>query len=361
MPNNHLTLAVAGARKTQGIVDACVSAQPGSRILVLTYTKANQEALVERLAGKVPAGVTVEVRGWFSSLIADWVRPFVPFLYPGKRVHSFDFKSEPQIGQANASYVRYFNSQGGVRRVHLAQLAHRLLDASNQVAVRRLERMWDAIYIDEVQDLCGYDLELLDALFDSDIQLEMVGDVRQAIILTNPQEQKNSPYKFMKVWNWFRERETQGRLVITQSSETWRCRPEIAEFADSLFDPEWGFEATTSNNAVETRHDGLFLVRSEDVPAYLHTHNPLFLRDGANSGRTLTYDFTNFGVAKGMTVERVLVLPTGPIKNLLTRSTALEDRPACKLYVAVTRAEQSVAFVLDTPGNSVIPYWIPGA
>lgn len=43
--NNHLTLAVAGSRKTQGIVDACAAADINERILVLTYTTANQEEL----------------------------------------------------------------------------------------------------------------------------------------------------------------------------------------------------------------------------------------------------------------------------------------------------------------------------
>jgi DNA helicase-2/ATP-dependent DNA helicase PcrA len=41
-PSNRLTLAVAGSRKTQGLVDSCKAADPSERILVLTYTSYNQ-------------------------------------------------------------------------------------------------------------------------------------------------------------------------------------------------------------------------------------------------------------------------------------------------------------------------------
>jgi hypothetical protein len=187
----------------------------------------------------------------------------------------------------------------------------------------------------------------------------MVGDVRQAILLTNPQEQKNSAFKFMKVIDWFRAREAVGRLEIIHRSETWRSRPEIAQFADSLFDSTWGFAATKSNNLTTTDHDGLYLVHPDNVAAYLDAYSPLFLRNAASSGRSLPYDFMNFGVSKGMTVQRVLVLPTDGIRKLLMKKTPLEDLAASKLYVAATRAEQSVAFVLDLPGDSSIPYWVP--
>jgi DNA helicase II / ATP-dependent DNA helicase PcrA len=39
---NRLTLAVAGGRKTSSIIDACCQAGTEDRILVLTFTQANQ-------------------------------------------------------------------------------------------------------------------------------------------------------------------------------------------------------------------------------------------------------------------------------------------------------------------------------
>lgn len=56
----------------------------------------------------------------------------------------------------------------------------------------------------------------------------------------------------------------------------------------------------------------------------------------------------NYGFSKGLEFERVLIFPTGPIIRWLSSgdSSAI-SRSSAKLYVAITRASQSVAFVHD--------------
>lgn len=253
---NHLILAVAGSGKTQGIVDACCSLRACERVLVLTYTKANQDEMRARLAAQAGLCGNVEVMGWFSFLISHFVRPFLPFLYPGKRVCGFDFESPPQRYTKTEEYKRYFNSTGQVRRVHLAQIAARVEAASGQCATRRLARLYDRIHIDEVQDLSEYDLEVLTLLMDSVIPIDMVGDVRQAVIATNERGSKNKAYMYMGIWIWFLQAERSGRLTITQRAETWRCRPEIAAFADSLFEARrvfWRLRVSRRSQCPEER------------------------------------------------------------------------------------------------------------
>lgn len=356
--NNHLTLAVAGSGKTQSIVDACVAADPAERILVLTYTAANQQELRDRLATSAGDRHNVEVRGWFSFLLADFVRPYVPFAYHGTRVHGFDFKSEPQQGTSNDQWRRYFNKQGEARRVHLSQLAHRVNGAASGKPIARLERIYDRIFIDEVQDLCGWDLEVLRLLMSSRVPLEMVGDVRQAILLTNGREAKNKKYQYMKIWDWFRSEQKARRLEISQENKSHRCRPEIVALADSLFDGDLGFDSTISLNSTSTPHDGIFLVRSKDVAAYVETFQPLLLRRTANSGKAFdSLEPMNIGVSKGLGRDHVLIVPTAEVKKLLQLGTPLEQQRAAYLYVAITRARQSVAFIMDDPGGSSHPYW----
>jgi DNA helicase II / ATP-dependent DNA helicase PcrA len=358
--NNHLTLAVAGSGKTQGIVDACIAAGSGQRILALTYTSANQEELKCRLATQAGDRYNTEVSGWFSFLISHFVRPYLPFAYAGQRIRGFDFKSEPQQKVPNEAWTRYFNRSSEARRVHLAQLAHRVAEAADGAPLRRLERIYDAIYIDEVQDLCGWDLEVLKLLMTSTIPLHMVGDVRQAILVTNNRESKNKQYKFMKVWDWFNAQERARRLTISQECETRRCRPEITELADSLFAPSMGFHSTVSRNVSTTDHDGIFLVKPSDVEAYMQAYEPLLLRRMATSGRELNHLHPmNIGLAKGLQRKHVLVHPTNDIKRLLLKGSRLEEQAAAYLYVAVTRAEQSVAFIVDEPGDCRYTRWSP--
>lgn len=358
--SNHLTLAVAGSGKTQGIVDACSAAHPEERILVLTYTSTNQQELIERLGTQAGDHHNVEVSGWFSFLMGSFVRPYLPFAYPGQRLQGFDFKSAPQQGVANEEWNRYFNQHGEARKVHLAQLAHRVNEASENAPIRRLERVYSRIFIDEVQDLCGWDLEVLRLLMSSSVSLEMVGDVRQAIIVTNERETKNSPYKYMKIWDWFQKQEKAGRLSISHKIETKRCRPEIVSFADSLFSEEKGFQKTVSQNTSTSHHDGLYLVREADVDSYMQEFSPLLLRRTKTSGKYLdVYSPLNIGKAKGLGSTHVLIYPTGEVKKLLQKGTPLEEVRAAYLYVAVTRARQSVAFILDSPKTCNFPYWSP--
>ncbi len=67
----------------------------------------------------------------------------------------------------------------------------------------------------------------------------------------------------------------------------------------------------------------------------------------------------NMGDVKGLSFERVLIVPTGTMKDFLQRNVQLAEITRAKFYVAVTRAKQSVAIALDSPGACTIPYWTP--
>ncbi|WP_396328596.1 hypothetical protein [Burkholderia anthina] len=144
-----------------------------------------------------------------------------------------------------------------------------------------------------------------------------------------------------------------------ESVTTWRCHPVVSKFSDSIFDPSWGFPETQSENKTATAHDGVFLVATKDVTEYVRSFQPQCLRYNVLSGRAFDLAYLNFKVSKGMTYERVLIVPTGPIAKFIASGVHLEANSASSFYVAVTRARQSVAIVMDKPGKSVLPYWRP--
>ncbi len=353
----RLRLAVAGGRKTQSIIDECTSASGGRRILVLTYTQANQQEVGRRLAGGAPVDASVTVLGWFSFLMTHWVRPYVPRLFSDARLRGLNFDGDP--GQYTTGRARFLDGEGRAYKRHLAHLAGDVNVASSGAVLDRLSRLYDTLFVDEVQDLNGYDLEILDALIDSPISLTLVGDVRQALLLTNPRDPKNKQYKGAKIKDWLDERCTSGRLSVTHESRTWRCNQSIADFADSIFDESWGFPPTESCNEELTDHDGLFAVAPKDAPAYAAAHGALCLRHSAAVARDVDLPFINIGVAKGMDVERVLIWPTAPVVSFLRDGKGLKTTPCSSLYVAVTRARASVAFVVEDPGSLPLPVWSP--
>lgn len=354
---NHLTLAVAGSGKTQDIVKYCAAMPKERRALVLTYTQANQAVLRGRLAAHAGDHPGIEVMGWFTFLLRHFARPFLPFKFPGHRVLGFNFEGRPHPMAKGVR--RFLDSVGAAYACELGRLAHELIEASEGALLRRLQCIYEEILIDEVQDLSAHDWGIIDSLLSSSLDVRMVGDIRQAVLATNPRSAKNKKYAYAESIHWFREREKQGLLEISESCVTWRCRPEIAAFADTIFDSSWAFPLTESRNHVVSDHDGVFLVHPDHVYVYAALYEPLCLRSSANSGKAFDLPYVNFRLAKGTQCKRVLVVPTNGIERFVTSGVPLEPIPAAMFYVAVTRASQSVAIVLADAGASPLAFWEP--
>ncbi len=358
---NEVTWAVAGSGKTQSIADLCASLTPSAarRTLALTYTQTGQRELVERLQRQAPSGPAPMVMGWYSFLLTHFVRPYIPRLLPGRRLRGFDFHGDP--GRYAKGAARYIDSEGRAYRLHLAKLANQVSAACGGAPVDRLSRMYDDIFIDEVQDLVGWDLEVLDQLLDSPIDVRMVGDVRQSLLETNPRDPKNKQYKGLALLDWFRVREDRDLVKVSHKSETRRANQAIASFADGIFDATLGFPPSVSSNDDETGHDGVFAVAPEFIDAYLEAYKPQCLRSSKASGKELDLPFRNFGEVKGLTFRRVLIYPTGTIVDFLRTGAPMVGKSACGFYVGTTRAQSSVALVMDERQEAQVPLarWCP--
>jgi DNA helicase II / ATP-dependent DNA helicase PcrA len=86
----------------------------------------------------------------------------------------------------------------------------------------------------------------------------------------------------------------------------------------------------------------------EDVPTYVEKFQPTVLRWDRDSD-TQGLQAMNFGLSKGSTFDRVLIFPPKTIVTYLISKDVSKLRPKtlAHLYVAVTRARHSVAFVVD--------------
>ena len=358
--NSSVTLAVAGSRKTQSIVNRCASGKPCRR-LALTLTTAGQEELTRRLEQHCPADQLPEVAGWFSFLLNNWVKPYVPDLFPGRRVTGFSFDGAQEEGaQYRKGAPRFLSADGLAYRRYLAKFAYDVAVASRGAVLDRLSRIYDEIYIDEVQDLVGWDLELLELMLKFPITLQMVGDPRQSLISTNERDPKNPEFRGLGLTRWFEQQEKAGRLTVEHSNTTYRSIQAIADFADTIFSTNHGFKPTISRNDTVTFHDGLFTVSKHDFPEYKAQFNPQCLNDNLLRGAGIDADFQTFGIVKGLTWEHVAIAPTNTVIDFIAKGKPLKDKTACGLYVAVTRARQSVAFILDDPGRlRSLRQWAP--
>lgn len=360
---NQAVMAVAGARKTQSIVEACAHGDTTKRRLVVTYTLTGQRDLERRLNEACNPECMPDVIGWYSFLLRHWVRPFLPLLYPGRRLGGLNFDGLPltnRRGIVIASGVdRFLDGDSRAYKRFLSKLAVDVADAADGTVLSRLQRMYDEIYFDEVQDMTGYDLDILEQLLQTTCTIHMVGDIRQSVFDTNPQDPRHPEYRGLKMIDWFKKQEDAGRLDLSFSSTTYRSVQSVAEFSDSIFNPTYGFPSTDSMQTAASSHDGVFVLAPEHVADYIAQYDPACLRQWV---RTATPDYVqavNFGVCKGLTHERVLIFPTKPILDFLVKGTLLGDKSACSLYVGVTRAIHSVAFVIERPDKASLPVWTP--
>jgi superfamily I DNA/RNA helicase len=354
---NILKLSVAGSGKTEGLVKYCASSSAKKKITILTFTQNNQMELRSRLRQRAGDKLNLDVFGWYTFLLRNFAYPFIPFMFNGMRVKGFNFEGRPS--RYAKGLRRFFDSNDCVFSSELGRLSYELIERSEGALQSRLECLFDEILIDEVQDLSAYDFDILEVLLNSKINIRMVGDVRQAVLSTNPRGTKHKKFKNAGAIEWFRENEKNGLIEITEELTTWRCCQEIADFSDSIFPEAYGFGSTKSKNKSKTLHDGVFKVSSQNAKQYIKEFSPQCLRDSKNSGKNLDIDFMNFKVSKGQTFQRVLILPTENIKKFITEGKELERSAASKLYVAVTRAEQSVAFILDDELICDLKTWTP--
>jgi DNA helicase IV len=237
--------------------------------------------------------------------------------------------------------LRYFiDGNSDLYRDGVSDFAIQLNAATNGAVVERLERIYTHILIDEVQDLVGYDLDVLNLLFSSQINLMVVGDPRQHTFATNLCS-RNRKYCGAGLVKWFSEHEDQCTLETCNYS--YRCNQAICDFADAIF-PD--LPPTKSREVAPSGHDGVFTVPVNLLRDYIRDYEPAVALRYNKNADTKGLPATNIGIAKGSTYDRVIIFPTKPWLTFLKDGDASKLKSAEKLYVAVTRARFSVAFIV---------------
>ena len=344
LSKNRIVISSAGSGKTTGIVER-VLRQPGDRVLITTFTLSNSAEVRRKFVemnGFVPDRVLI--LPWFTFVLRELVRPYQNLFYRPQRIRSVNLvsgRSDPYAPRADKD--RYFFGNGmDIYSDKLSELAITCNSSSKGKVIERLEQQFDAIYVDEVQDLAGYDLDILRSFLDANFDLFLVSDHRQATLATN-QSPKNRKYRYAGIIDLFRTWAAKGLRELEFNAISYRCSQSICDFSNSLFPNDPG---ATSMNDIVTKHDGVFVVKAADVPAYIKEFSPQALRYNRNT-ICLGYPAMNFRVSKGLSFERFLIFPHKSIRDYLVTSDLSKLKEPHLLYVAATRARQSVTFVLD--------------
>lgn len=354
--DNKLVIAAAGSGKTTFLVNRARELSD-NKILITTYTEANEREIRKKfieLYGFIPANVTIQT--WFSFLIQHGVRPYQSLIFEGtvkglmlvnqKSGFRYISRGRPVYWGEKDLPQYYFTGSMQVYSDKISKFVCRVNELSNGLVIDRLSRIYSHIFIDEVQDLAGYDLELIKLFMLSSSDVVMVGDPRQVTYHTHD-EAKNKSYEDGKIEDYIIEQCRQISVDIDKETlnVSYRNKKDICELANLLY-PD--YTACGYVHQDTTEHDGVFFVKPADVDDYLNAFHPIQLRDKVTVPVNTQFEALNFGDAKGLTFERVLIYPTKPMLDwIIDHSKIMKSQSRSKLYVAITRARHSVGIVFD--------------
>lgn len=353
MKNNKLIIAAAGSGKTTFLIEEAIKNRE-KKVLITTYTQANEAEIKKKIIEKInyiPENITIQT--WFSFLLKHGVRPYQGIIFD-KRINGLIL-----VNNKSALYVRktetekyYFTKDIKIYSDKISEFVCAVNEKTNSAVINRISNVYSKIFIDEIQDLAGYDLELLKLLFSSKSEVLLVGDPRQGTYSTNSSS-KNKQFKKANVVNYF----FQDKSINIETDETsllvnYRCNEPICNLSNNLFK---NFVGTKSGNDSVSGHDGIFFIKEKDVEDYLKKFNPVQLRDSKKKIVNENFIVMNFGESKGLSFDRVLIYPTKPFVDwFMNNESLLAETSRSKLYVAITRARYSVGIVVSDKGNLVV-------
>lgn len=347
MARNRVILSVAGSGKTQRIVDS-VAASNADRVLVTTFTNRNVRELERRLqsAGVVTGG-SVQVLPWMTFVMRHGVRPFQSSILGRinaiRRPYLTHQKPPLRKGVDRHSPGWYLHSTNEINSQRVADFAVMANEKSDGAVLKRIESIFDEIYIDEFQDLKGYDLAIMELLAGASFDLTIVGDLRQNVLDTCfSVKHKALSQDPVAMQQWLAE--LVGEANVEQSTQSRRCNEAVCQVA-SMTHPE--LQPLESASTMTAEHEGIFQLRHCEVEDYVREHEAVVMKYNRTQRRAVEQGAVNIGECKGAGFSHVVIYPTSSWREFVASGYKTKPNSPDKLYVGITRARHSVAFVMD--------------
>lgn len=348
MGNKKIILAKAGAGKTQYVTSH--SDFIGKRVLYLTYTNENIFNIKSRVNASNHEVKNVTVSTYHSFLLNYFFRPFV-HIFENETNGKFDLDPEmnwvrstdiPRRKGIKMNTVDYWIDEGG--RLYGNRLSNFILhvDTAFKKGMRRLERYYDLLVVDEFQDFTENDFKLLKQIFhELEIDVLYVGDVYQA----NVTQTGSSLVPYNKdiidectfISNLFETRKIKGEVDNYSFRDSKRITKAVADFVR---------EKLKINITSKRSDDGDINFQTENNIEDILKRVDVILTFNKKTEIPLDYisKQMNWSVSKGMTFKNVAVVLTEKTYQKLNdpENIRLKNGTHNKLYVALTRATENV-------------------
>jgi DNA helicase-2/ATP-dependent DNA helicase PcrA len=358
-----LLIAAAGAGKTTFLVQEALKVKD-RKVLIATFTDENVREIKKKFTeinGFIPHNI--HIKGWFSFLLQDCLKPYqcvlnddlfgkkIGFNYwtDGQSGLKYYWKGRPIYWAEKDLFKHYFDSKLSIYSDKLSKFICRIHEKDNELIYRRLANVYGYVFIDEIQDLAGYDLDIIKNIYLSIENVIAVGDPRQTTYSTH-HSQKYEKYSKGKIKNFFLEHLND----ICEIDEVTLCKshrnePIICHISSQLFPDLTPSESCDCCDDSSIDHLGVFYIPKSKKLNYLEKFKPVQLRwDTKNKQVNSNYPAMNIGSSKGLTIERVLLYPTTQMIDWLkNEEKTFAQQTQSKFYVGLTRARYSLGILIE--------------
>ncbi|WP_048686598.1 AAA family ATPase [Lactobacillus gasseri] len=367
MVKGIIYLAKAGTGKTTFITSGLKEQFKNKNVLFITYTRQNTENLKDKLQISSISFKDYEVLTFYQFLERELIAPYKLSIRENLELNydisGLYFRNSKEIN--NSKYIKkkssaFWQSESGA--LFGDKLSALLIEKRNQLvfenAVKRLEKFYDYIVIDEFQDIVKPELKILQKLGaqiyrTSSLKLILVGDLYQSCV--EKTSLKISPYdKFTS--NMSEERFVRDKLGLKtryfdidnrKLKSSYRVPPKVCEFVKSVLGIDIQSKNTNILGEVKYIDDSklVYLINSEDCKLLTYDKRQKDkIRDKFNADES---KMINYGFSKGMEYTNVIIFLTSTLTNALKRNdlSSMSVVIKNKFYVALTRTKGNVYLV----------------
>ena len=366
--NNQLFIAAAGAGKTTFLVRESLKVLD-KKILITTFTEANANGIREKFIvekGFLPSNITIMT--WFSFLLQHCVRPYqgcykefseieIGFMLVSEK-SGYRYKGSNSLvywGEDNPKKF-YLSSDNKIFSDKISKFVCEAIKRSENEVINRLRLIYDYIFIDEIQDMVGYDLDIIKIFMTYFERVILVGDPRQCTYSTC-NTTKYKKYSEGRIEDFIRKeigKKIKCDIDNTTLGFSHRNFGNQCIISSLLF-PDYPCIKPCSccrNVPDHVRLQGLYTVRKEKIDSYLSLTHAMQLRWNNTIEISPLFPAMNMGESKGLTFNHVLIYPTKQMMAwLIDHSKILSFEARAKFYVALTRSRFSLGIVCDHDDN----------
>lgn len=335
--DKKIIFAVAGAGKTTSIINRLTL---DKRAIIITYTENNYFHLRNRIIqkfGYLPNNIVVQT--YFTFLYSFCYRPFFHHTYGAKGIN---WELPPSYTRMlKRTDLRFYLDD--YKRLYSNRIA-KLVTNNTGISdiINRLEKYFDELYIDEIQDLAGHDFNLLKEICNASINILLVGDFYQHTFDTSRDGSTNA-----NLYNDFQKYKkifvNIGVSIDTSTlTRSYRCPPSVCNFINENLN-------INIESGLITSHLVNFESNKEKVANIFYDEDivKLFFKE---HHKYRCYS-NNWGKSKGLDNYSDVCVVLNPTTLKGYKKNDFSDLPPSsrnKLYVACTRTKKNLYFISES-------------